>query len=45
MGSPAADAMQTFKEMAALRRLPELIKKIDKISNLLGEAKDEDEKS
>ena len=41
MGSPAADAMQTFKEMAALRRLPELIKKIDKISNLLGEEKEE----
>jgi UDP-3-O-[3-hydroxymyristoyl] glucosamine N-acyltransferase len=43
MGSPAADAMQTFKEMAALRRLPELIKKIDKISTLLGEDKDEKE--
>ncbi len=41
MGSPAADAMQTFKEMAALRRLPELIKKIDRISNLLGDS-DED---
>lgn len=43
MGSPAADAMQTFKEMAALRRLPELIKKIDKISNLLGEPKEDEE--
>jgi UDP-3-O-[3-hydroxymyristoyl] glucosamine N-acyltransferase len=41
MGSPAADAMQTFKEMAALRRLPELIKKIDRISNLLGDSDEE----
>jgi UDP-3-O-[3-hydroxymyristoyl] glucosamine N-acyltransferase len=37
MGSPAADAMQTFKEMAALRRLPELIKKFDRISHLLSD--------
>ena len=43
MGSPAADAMQTFKEMAALRRLPELIKKIDRISNLLGDSDEEKE--
>ncbi len=35
MGSPAADALQTFKEMAALRRLPELMKKFDKISHLI----------
>lgn len=40
MGSPAADAMQTFKELAALRRLPELLKKFDKISHLMS---DEDE--
>jgi UDP-3-O-[3-hydroxymyristoyl] glucosamine N-acyltransferase len=37
MGSPAADAMQTFKEMAALRRLPEIIKKFDRISHLLSD--------
>jgi len=40
MGSPAADALQTFKELAALRRLPELLKKFDKISHLMS---DEDE--
>ena len=37
LGSPAADAMQTFKELAAIRRLPELLKKIDKISHLLSD--------
>lgn len=42
MGSPAADAIQTFKEIAALRRLPELIKKFDKISHLFIDEKKED---
>ena len=31
LGSPAADAIQTFKELAAIRRLPELMKKWDKM--------------
>lgn len=34
LGSPASEAMQTFKELAAIRRLPELLKKIDKLSEL-----------
>ncbi len=35
MGSPAAHAFTKFKEIAALRRLPEIIKTFDQISHLL----------
>ena len=42
VGSPAGEAFSTFKEYAALRRLPELLKKMDRISHLLVDEKEED---
>lgn len=35
MGSPAAHAYTRFKELASIRRLPEIMKKFDRISHLL----------
>lgn len=42
VGSPAGEAFSTFKEYASLRRLPEILKKIDRISHLLVDDKEKD---
>jgi UDP-3-O-[3-hydroxymyristoyl] glucosamine N-acyltransferase len=44
MGSPAAHAFTRFKELASIRRLPEIMKKFDQISHLLKDEKEKEEK-